>query len=140
MREEFARGFDIKFPCEAYVAIFNERSKFKASILQQMVGRANRSQGVQTGRVFVTSNINFKNETGMDFFKLTEKKVNADLGASLAVAIQTLWPHLNVSERISVVWAFGGSKFQQTREQFSAQKLDRHLKNRLENAIVQAQK
>ena len=33
MREEFARGFDIKFPCEAYVAIFNERSKFKASII-----------------------------------------------------------------------------------------------------------
>ena len=108
MREEFARGFDIRFSTEAYVVIFNERSKFKASMLEQMVGRANRSQGVQTGRVFVTSNINFKNETGMDFFKLTEKKVNADLGAYLAVALQKLWPYFNVSEKISVVWAFGG--------------------------------
>ena len=47
MKEEFARGFDIRFAREAYVVIFNERSYFKASTLEQMVGRANRTQGVQ---------------------------------------------------------------------------------------------
>ena len=46
MKEDFARGFDIKFSCDAYVIIFNEKSRFKASLLEQMVGRANRSQGV----------------------------------------------------------------------------------------------
>ena len=105
-----------------------------------MVGRANRSQGVQTGRVFVTSSVNFKPETTMEFFKATEKRVGQDMGAYLAVALYTLWPHLQVGERISVVWAFGGQKYMMNREQFAAQKLDRHLKNRIENAIVQAQK
>ena len=46
MKEDFARGFDIKFSRDAYVIIFNEKSRFKASLLEQMVGRANRSQGV----------------------------------------------------------------------------------------------
>ena len=33
MKEEFARGFDIKFATDAYVAIFNDRCKFKGSLI-----------------------------------------------------------------------------------------------------------
>ena len=75
MKQEFARGFDIRFAVAAYVVIFNERSYFKASTLEQMVGRANRTQGVQTGRVFVTSTVCITAETGIELFRKTEKKL-----------------------------------------------------------------
>ena len=108
MREEFARGFDIRFSTEAYVVIFNERSKFKASMLEQMVGRANRTQGVQTGRVFVTNPVVFKEETGIDFFRASEKKPGADMGAQLSGAIVALWTHFQPEDRRAVVTFFGG--------------------------------
>ena len=73
MKEEFARGFDIRFACEAYVVIFNERSYFKASMIEQMVGRANRTQGTQTGRVFVTSTVACAEEQTIEYFRKSEK-------------------------------------------------------------------
>ena len=73
MKEEFARGFDIRFAREAYVVIFNERSYFKASMIEQMVGRANRTQGTQTGRVFVTSTVACAEEQTIEYFRKSEK-------------------------------------------------------------------
>ena len=98
MKEEFARGFDIRFAREAYVVIFNERSYFKASTLEQMVGRANRTQGVQQGRVFVTSTVCIDPETTIEYFRKTEKKPGHDIGAEIAGAIVTLWQHWGVED------------------------------------------
>ena len=108
MKEEFARGFDIKFACDAFVAIFNDRCKFKGSLIKQMVGRANRSQGIQSGRVFVTSNVLYKGEIGMEFFTRSEKKVNSDMGAQIAGSITKLWAYLDDNEKNALIKYFGG--------------------------------
>ena len=49
---KYARGFDIKFTKTAAVLILSIKLSFKASVIRQMVGRANRSQGLQHGHVF----------------------------------------------------------------------------------------
>ena len=108
MKEEFARGFDIKFASDAFVCIFNEMCKFKASLIRQMVGRANRSQGIQNGRVFVTSNVCYKNEVGMEYFTKTEKRPGVDMAAQIAHAIMKLWAIITEDEKESLIHYFGG--------------------------------
>ena len=52
MSEQLARGFDMKFAKEAFVLIYARDFYYDSSVIEQMVGRANRHQGVQCGRVF----------------------------------------------------------------------------------------
>ena len=108
MKEEFARGFDIKFASDAFVCIFNERCKFKASLIRQMVGRANRTQGIQNGRVFVTSNVAYKKEVGMEYFTKAEKRPGVDMGPQIAYAILKLWALISDDEKDSLTHYFGG--------------------------------
>ena len=135
MREEFARGFDIKFASDAFVCIFNEKHKFKASMIKQMVGRANRSQGIQNGRVFVTSNVVYKKEVGMDYFTRAEKKPGVDMGPQIAGAILKLWTLINEEEKSQLINFFGGQKYMVVRSVYARQGINKHLKAKMENAF-----
>ena len=73
-----------------------------------MIGRANRAQGTQSGHVFVATNIVNKKETNLDYFKSSEKKMRADIGAPLAGAIMKLWDHLTWADQNNVINVFGG--------------------------------
>ena len=44
-KSEFARGFDMKFSKDAFVVVLSIENKIRASVIEQMVGRANRAQG-----------------------------------------------------------------------------------------------
>ena len=136
MRELFARGFDIKFASDAFVVIFNEASKFKASMIKQMVGRANRSQGVQNGRVFVTSTVAYKKDVGMEFFERAEKKPGLDMGPQIAGAILKLWSILGEEDKQSLISHFGGQRYMVARSLYIRQGIPKHLRAKMEGAFA----
>ena len=53
LKENFARGFDLKFAVNAHVIVYAGDCIYSASTIRQMVGRANRAQGIAHGRVYV---------------------------------------------------------------------------------------
>ena len=64
-----------------------------------MVGRANRSQGIQRGHVFVTSTVAPQAEPGFTYIEKLDKQVGVDMGPELIGAIVKLWDTLNVGMR-----------------------------------------
>ena len=80
LQEKFACGFDLKFSRNAYVVVYAERCHFSASMIKQMVGRANRAQGVAYGRVFILSQNVMLAETSMEFIEAKDKQRNSDIG------------------------------------------------------------
>ena len=53
LKDTFARGFDLKFAVNAHVIVYAAECIYSASTIKQMVGRANRAQGIAHGRVYV---------------------------------------------------------------------------------------
>ena len=83
LQEKFACGFDLKFARNAHVVVFSDRSHYSASMIRQMVGRANRAQGTAYGRVFCVQENPMRPETDMNYIEAIDKARNNDIGRSV---------------------------------------------------------
>ena len=73
LKDNFARGFDLKFAINAYVYIYAGECVYSASTIRQMVGRANRAQGAAHGRVFLHVKNFLLRETNMHYIEDIDK-------------------------------------------------------------------
>ena len=73
LRDNFARGFDLKFAVNAFVYVYAAECVYSASTIRQMVGRANRAQGVAHGKVYVLVKNFLLKETDMHYIEEIDK-------------------------------------------------------------------
>ena len=95
LQEKFARGFDLKFAMNAFVLIFSNNCYYYASTIRQMVGRANRAQGVAHGRVFIISPNFMVPETDMNYIENKDKLRNSDVGNAVCKFLVRKYLYLN---------------------------------------------
>ena len=79
LRRRYARGFDLKFAQDAIVVVLALENDVRASEIEQMIGRASRSNGVQQGYVHVVSTLNVPcNKTTIDWIRANDRKNDTD--------------------------------------------------------------
>ena len=98
LHRDFARGYDIKFGTDAFVAILSENCSIRGSEIRQMIGRGSRTQGIQIGTVFLTGQTSVT-ETGIGFIDAKDQVRYNDIGPEIATAIIKLWPALTNTEK-----------------------------------------
>ena len=111
LQEKFARGFDLKFAMNAYVLVFSNNSYYFASTIRQMVGRANRAQGVAHGRVFILSQNFMIAETDINYIEQKDKLRNSDVGAAVSMFLVKEYLERNLKDRTTLFQLFVGQKW-----------------------------
>ena len=98
LHRDFARGYDIKFGKDAFVAILSENCAIRGSEIRQMIGRGSRTQGIQIGTVFLTGQTSVT-QTNIAFIDAKDQVRYNDIGPEIAAAIIALWPTLTAPEK-----------------------------------------
>ena len=98
LHRDYARGYDIKFGKDAFVAILSENSSIRGSEVRQMIGRGSRTQGIQIGAVFLTGQTSVT-ETNIRFIDAKDQVRYNDIGPEIATAIIKLWSSLTAAEK-----------------------------------------
>ena len=111
LQEKFARGFDLKFAMNAYVLVFSNNCYYYASTIRQMVGRANRAQGVAHGRVFIITPNSMIPETDMNYIENKDKLRNSDVGNAVVKFLIMKYLQMGASDRTTLFGLFCGQKW-----------------------------
>ena len=111
LQEKFARGFDLKFAMNAYVLVFSNDCYYYASTIRQMVGRANRAQGVAHGRVFIITPNSMIPETDMNYIENKDKLRNSDVGNAVCKFLVLKYLDLGSQDRTVLFGLFCGQKW-----------------------------
>ena len=99
LSERLARGFDLKFAKSAFVAIFADKFYYMSSTIYQMVGRANRNQDVQTGRVHCTFGSMVESVADWDFYLERERLGFNAFGLKILRALILIYNELTQKQR-----------------------------------------
>lgn len=120
MKEAFSHGFDLKFGCASYVIVFSEDFYFKSSTIRQMIGRANRTQGVQSGAVFTTAANVMSNVMPFTNYDIKVTQRHDTFGPFAARGCVLAYKNGNVAMKKKIVKVFGGNLWQRTRDEIDA--------------------
>ena len=119
LSERLARGFDLKFAVSAFVVVYAAKFYYMSSTITQMIGRANRSQEVQSGRVFCTFEALIDEYVEWDFYVQREKLGFSQFGLRIMKAVLTIFNSLNLKQKAEVTEVLKGTKWSKlTRLQF----------------------
>ena len=111
LQEKFARGFDLKFAMNAHVVIYADKCLFSASTVRQMVGRANRAQGIAHGRVFILAANTMLAETTMNYIEQKDKQKSNDVGNSVIKFLIAKFIGMDSQSRTALFSLFCGQKW-----------------------------
>ena len=90
-------------------------------MIRQMVGRANRAQGVAYGRVFILATNVMKAETDLAYVEAKDKLRNNDIGSSIIHWLLDKYIAMVSQDRTVLFEIFCGQKWRMTTELFHKQ-------------------
>ena len=94
LSERLARGFDLKFAVSAFVVVYAAEFAYMSGTIEQMIGRANRNQDVQAGRVFCTFSSLVDEYADWDFYIAQERLNLDDFGLRILRGLLLVWKDL----------------------------------------------
>ena len=85
--------------------------KYSASLIEQMVGRANRTQGTQHGKVFVINKMTMNTRASLELIRSQDKLLRNTFAPGIVLALVKVWENLNLQQKKQVEEQYGGYKW-----------------------------
>lgn len=108
----------MKFAKPAFVAIYSEKLHFPSGDIEQMVGRANRTQGTQEGRVFTYMENPLTKMRTLAWYKSMEALNEDAFGTVIAKALVQCYANMGSSQRQAIAKVLFGNNWKVNRETY----------------------